>query len=169
MPDYIFDTTVLSNFAAAGKSELLAKRYGRRAFTTVEVVDEMIRGVKKGYSYLESIVQKIEIEGSNCWLRILVPSSADEHLLRSQFDPFLDQGEASCLALATSREMIFATDDLAARRLSLERKISITGTLGVLIEMVQNEILSLKEANEVLSVMIRENYRSPEERLDEFL
>lgn len=62
MPDYIFDTTVLSNFAAAGKSELLTKHYGRRAFTTVEVVDEMIRGVKKGYSYLESIVQKIERE-----------------------------------------------------------------------------------------------------------
>lgn len=98
-----------------------------------------------------------------------MPSSADEHLLRSQFDPFLDPGEASCLALATYREMIFATDDLAARRLSLERNASITGTLGVLIEMVQNEILSLKEANEILLVMIKEDYRSPVKRLDEFL
>jgi len=35
MPEYIFNTTALSNFAAADRLDLLAERYGDRAFTTV--------------------------------------------------------------------------------------------------------------------------------------
>jgi predicted nucleic acid-binding protein len=48
MPDYIFDTTVLSNFASAGNLDLLDKRYRGLAFTTEEVVGELRRGVKAG-------------------------------------------------------------------------------------------------------------------------
>jgi predicted nucleic acid-binding protein len=56
MPDYLFDTTVLSNFAVAGRLELLEARYRDVAFTTVEVVDELRRGVKAGYVYLEAVL-----------------------------------------------------------------------------------------------------------------
>jgi len=52
MPDYIFDTTGLSNFAATGQLELLKTRYRDTAFTTVEVTDELRKGVKAGYIYL---------------------------------------------------------------------------------------------------------------------
>ena len=103
MPDYIFDTTVLSNFASAGSLDLLDKRYRGVAFTTEEVIGELRRGVKAGYSYLESVLQQIETIDSEGWIRIMVPNTAAEHLLRSQFDQFLDPGEASCLALAISR------------------------------------------------------------------
>jgi predicted nucleic acid-binding protein len=60
MPDYVFDTTVLSNFAAAGRLDLLGMRYRGAAFTTAEVTDELRRGVKAGYSHLESVLQQIE-------------------------------------------------------------------------------------------------------------
>ena len=40
MPDYIFDTTVLSNFASAGSLDLLDQRYRGVAFTTEEVIGE---------------------------------------------------------------------------------------------------------------------------------
>jgi hypothetical protein len=60
MPDYLFDTTLLSNFAAAGRLELLEARYRDVAFTTVEVVDELRRGVKAGYVHLESVLQQVE-------------------------------------------------------------------------------------------------------------
>ena len=39
MPDFIFDNTVLSNFAAIGKVDLLAKHFEKNAFTTIEVMD----------------------------------------------------------------------------------------------------------------------------------
>ena len=44
MPEYIFDTTVLSNLASVGRLDLLEKRYRKMAATTVEVSDELRRG-----------------------------------------------------------------------------------------------------------------------------
>ena len=169
MPDYIFDTTVLSNFAAAGSLHLLDTRYRGVAFTTVEITAELRRGVKAGYSYLASVLQQIESIVSEEWIRIMVPTSAAEHLLRSQFDQLLDPGEASCLALAISRQMTLVTDDLAARRLGEERKVPLSGTLGILIALVRQNALSLKEANGMLAAMIQRRYRSPVDRLDEFI
>ena len=169
MPDYIFDTTVLSNFASTGSLDMLATRYRGVAFTTVEVTDELRRGVKAGYSYLESVLQQIETIDSEGWLRILVPNSAAEHRLRSQFDQFLDPGEASCLALAISRRMTLVTDDLAARRLAEKRKVPLSGTLGILIALVRHNAFSLEEANAMLAAMIERRYRSPVDRLDEFI
>jgi len=169
MPDYIFDTTLLSNFASVGNLHLLDKRYRGIAFTTAEVAAELRRGVKAGYSYVESVLQQIETIDSEGWIRIIVPSSAAEHLLRSQFDQFLDPGEASCLALAISRQMIFVTDDLAARRLAETRKVPLSGTLGILVALVRLNALSLNEANLLLTTMIQRHYRSPVDHLDQFI
>lgn len=52
MPDFIFDNTVLSNFAAIGKVDLLAKLFMKNSFTTIEVMDEVKRGIERGYLYL---------------------------------------------------------------------------------------------------------------------
>jgi len=169
MPDYIFDTTVLSNFAAASRLELLETRYRAVAYTTVEVTDELRRGVKAGYSYLESVLRQVDSANPDGWLRVLVPKSAAEHRLRSEFDLFLDSGEASCLALAISRGLTFVTDDLAARRLAEERGVPLTGTLGILITLVRSGTLSLAEANAMLVVMVQQRYRSPVDRLDELI
>lgn len=169
MRDYIFDTTALSNFASTGKVDLLDTRYRGVAFTTVEVTDELRRGVKVGYSYLEYVLQQIEAVDSEGWLRILVPNSAAEHRLRSEFDQPLDPGEASCLALAISRRMTLVTDDLAARRLAEKREVPLSGTLGILIALVRHNAFSLKEANAMLAAMIQRGYRSPVDRLNEFI
>jgi predicted nucleic acid-binding protein len=128
MPDYIFNTTALSNFAAARRLDLLKTRYRGIAFTTVEVSNELRKGVKAGYSYLEPTIQQIETVSPGGWIRLLSPGSTAEYRLQSELDQFLDPGEASCLALATSRGLTFVTDDLAARRLATDRGVSLTGT-----------------------------------------
>jgi predicted nucleic acid-binding protein len=166
MPEYIFDMTVLSNLAAVGHLELLRTRYGEFAFTTVEVSDELRKGLQAGYGYLEQAMQQIEGFAPGGWLRILVPESVVEHRLRAEFDLLLDPGEASCLALAISRDLTFVTDDLAARRLAKERGVPLTGTIGILIALVRGGMLSLTEANEILAAMIRRRYWSPVDRLD---
>ena len=94
---------------------------------------------------------------------------ATEHRLQSEFDQFLDPGEASCLALAISRRMTLVTDDLAARRLAEKREVPLSGTLGILIALVRHNAFSLKEANAMLAAMIQRRYRSPVDRLDEFI
>jgi len=169
MPDYIFDTTVLSNFASTGHVALLGTQCAGVAYTTVEVADELRRGVKAGYTYLKSVLIQIEAVESEAWLRIMVPNSTHEHHLRSQFDQVLDLGEASCLALAISRQLTFVTDDLAARRLAETNNIPLSGTLGMLIALVRRDALSLKEANAMLAAMIQRHYRSPVDRLNEFI
>lgn len=169
MPDYIFDTTILSNFALAGRTDLLERRYRGVVFTTVEVVNELRRGVKAGYAYLESIVRHIESFDPGGWLRVLVPESVAEHHLRTEFDEVLGPGEASCLALAISRGLTFATDDLAARRLAQAREVPLTGTCGILVALVRSDALTLAEANAILVAMIQRGYRSPVDRLDELI
>jgi len=169
MRDYIFDTTALSNFAATGRVELLDTRYRGVAFTTLEVTGELRRGVKAGYSYLEYVLNQIEPVNSEGWIQIMLPNSAAEHRLQSEFDQFLDPGEASCLALAISRHMTLVTDDLAARRLAEKREVPLSGTLGILIALVRQNTFSLKEANTILAAMIQRRYRSPVDSLDEFI
>ena len=169
MPDYIFDTTALSNFAAVGRIDLLATRYRGVASITVEVSDELRSGVNAGYAYLELVLQGIKGSGSGGWLHVLAPTSADEQRLRTDFDQQLDPGESSCLALAISRGLTFVTDDLAARRLATQRRVSLTGTLGILIALVRDDALSLVEANDILTEMIQRRYRAPVDRLDELI
>ena len=64
MPGYMFNTTALSNCAAAKHLDLLADRYRGRAFTTIEVGNEVRRGVNAGYSYLELARQQLETVSS---------------------------------------------------------------------------------------------------------
>jgi predicted nucleic acid-binding protein len=169
MPDYIFDTTVLSNLAAVGRLDLLEKRYRKMALTTVEVSDELRKGLQAGYGYLEDVLRQIQSISPGGWLRIVAPESEAEHQLRGEFNLLLDPGEASCLALAISRGLILVTDDLAARRLAQERHVLLTGTIGILVALVRDASLSLSEANAVLAEMIERRYRSPVDRLDDLV
>ena len=167
MPDYIFDTTVLSNFAAVKRVDLLATRYQHVALTTIEVIDELRKGVKAGYTYLEPILHGIQSHTPGGWLRVLATYSTAEQRLRNEFDDRLDAGESSCLALAISRKLVLATDDMAARRLARAREVSLTGMLGILVALVREKALSLSDANALLADMIRQRYRSPVDSLDE--
>jgi predicted nucleic acid-binding protein len=169
MPDYIFDTTVLSNLAVVGRLDMLEKRYRTVGLTTVEVSDELRRGLQAGYGYLENVLQQIQSISPGGWLRIVAPESPAEHQLRGEFDLLLDPGEASCLALAISRGLILVTDDLAARHLAQERDAPLTGTVGILLALVRDGELSLAEANAILAEMIERRYRSPVDRLDELV
>jgi predicted nucleic acid-binding protein len=169
MPEYIFDTTVLSNLAAVERLDLLEKRYRTVGLTTVEVSDELRRGFQAGYGYLENVLQKIQATSPGGWLRIATPESVAEHRLRGEFDLLLDPGEASCLALAISRGLVLVTDDLAARQLAQERGVVLTGTVGILLALVRDSSLSLTEANAILAEMIARRYRSPVARLDELI
>jgi predicted nucleic acid-binding protein len=169
MPDYVFDTTVLSNFAAVGRLELLEERYRGTAFTTLEVTDELRKGVKAGYAYLELVLADVDHADQGGWIGVLVPQSAYERRLRAQFDDRLGSGEASCLALAVLRELTLVTDDRAARQMAETRRVPVTGTVGILIKLVRNSTLSLSEANALLADMIQRRYRSPVDRLDEFV
>jgi predicted nucleic acid-binding protein len=149
--------------------DLLEERYRMMALTTVEVSDELRKGVQAGYGYLENVLKQIQATSPGGWLRIVASESPAEHQLRGEFDLLLDPGEASCLTLAISRGLILVTEDLAARQLAQERDVSLTGTVGILLALVRDGSLSLTEANAMLAEMIGRRYRSPVDRLDELV
>ena len=131
------------------------------------MVDELRRGIERGYSFLKPVLNATE--DSEGWLKILVLKSPEESQLLQEINEFLHPGEASCIALAISRNMILVTDDLAARRVASRRNVRLTGTVGILVEMVYSGILSIEDGNALLKEMIDRGYRSPCNCLDEFV
>ncbi len=95
--------------------------------------------------------------------------SVEEHRSYAELTLRLEPGESACIALALHRRMIFASDDLAARREAQKLGVKLTGTLGILIRLVREKLISPEKANGYLREMIRYGYRSPVTRLDELV
>lgn len=81
----------------------------------------------------------------------------------------LGAGESSCLALAIYHNLRVLTDDLDARRYAQKRGLAVSGTIGVLVIAVKNEVISLRDGNRFLSELIEYGYYLPYVKLDELL
>jgi len=150
MPQAILDTTLLSNFAHIRRPDLLQAVFGPNVSTTAVVMVELKSGVKAGW------VPRCDWS----WLPV-VPPTEEEQYLAEQYSRVLDPGEAVCLAIAKLRGWVFASDDLAARRLAQREEIAISGTIGVLQKLVATRLLTLEEADAYLAIMVGRGYRSP--------
>jgi predicted nucleic acid-binding protein len=152
----LLDNTVLSNFALVNKLELLPKALGSQVATTRQVIHEYQEGVAKG----------LLPEARWDWLKT-VDLEIDELALFQDHLKRVNAGEAACLAVAARRKGRILTDDRDARKLAAQLKVPVSGTLGILLRLVQIEALTLPEANQILGEMIRKGYRSPVDKLDD--
>ena len=159
----IFDATVLSNFARTGQVHHLERLYAGRAWTTLMVVEEIHRGVEAGYSGLEIIQRSL---GPSGWVTVTAPETPEEQGLYVDLLATLGSGEASCMAIGRMHKLLVATDDRAARLRAAELGVRVTGTLGILVRLVQEEHLPLTDANELLMHMRQLGYYSPMDELD---
>lgn len=158
MPTILLDATLLSNFAHVQRPELLQTALGENAATTPAVMAELETGEKLG------LVPACDWD----WLTILKPTD-EEQKLAAELLQQLDAGEAECLAVAQTRGSKFFSDDFAARRLAEQRGVVVSGTLGVLLALVDLQHLSLEEADRLLNLMIGCGYRSSVKSLRELL
>jgi predicted nucleic acid-binding protein len=110
-----------------------------------------------------------EIIHPDGWMKILPLQEHREQQFYLQLQSHLHMGEASCLALASARKMILATDDLAARKMARKHNVLLTGTIGILVRMVKGRVIQLEAANQLLSTMVAFEYHSPVQRLDDFV
>ena len=150
MPTAVLDATLLSNFAHVRRPDLLHLALGEDAATTPAVMAELQAGEALG------LVPHCDWD----WLTVVEPSD-EEHRLALSLKRQLDPGEAECLAVAQIRRCTFFSDDFAARRLARHRKLRVSGTLGILLALVDEEQLSREEADGLLATMITHGYRSP--------
>jgi predicted nucleic acid-binding protein len=154
----LLDNTVLTNFAGVKRPELLQAVFGPDIATTSQVMAEFNAGVALGHTPMTDWH----------WLPVLTLTPAEQTLYR-QLLRRVNAGEASCLAVATVRHGQVMTDDLDGRKLAAQMKLSISGTIGVLIRLVQTGQLTLMEANHLLQEMVARGYHAPFNKLDSLL
>ena len=102
------------------------------------------------------------------WLQQVNFVSAEERLLFVNLSKRLGAGEASCLAIAMQRRDDLLTDDQAVRKIALREGLRLSGSIGVLLELIRTSDISLKTGNSILKAFIDQGYFSPVETLDEF-
>jgi len=151
----VIDNTVLSNFALVQRPEVIQDAFCEPVCTTEHVFNELTRGIELGrlptcsWEWLERI-------------HMTEPELRQYTELRRQ----LDEGEASCLAVATQRKWKVATDDKDARKWAIRLHIPHTGTLGILGLLITQNHMALTEGNAWLHRMIEAGYHSPMKTLD---
>lgn len=162
MPDIIFDTNVLSNFARAGQLGLLREMYPDNACCSGFVVSEILRGLRQGHQDLEPLSASI----ANGWPRQEDLATPAERRLYAVISVSLGDGESSCLALAAHRSHTFACDDRLARNEASRLGVPLTGTVGILIKAVRIGLIDLKKANAILRKMIKAGFYAPVKRIE---
>ncbi|NQU65399.1 MAG: hypothetical protein HQ517_14110 [SAR324 cluster bacterium] len=157
MPEkkWIFDTVVLSNFLLSDTIFILEKRYAGRAVITNEVFDEL----SAGFSEFPSL--KVIQEVLRDQMFTLLSLSPTEYERYQGLINHLGKGEASCNALARTRNGVVMTDDRAARNQCSQLNIPFSGTIGILKSAYLDKQIELKEADAVLHRMISQGFYSP--------
>ncbi len=148
----IVDTTVISNFALINRLDVLINTI--ELSTTEEVIEELNVCMDKG-------IFKLDFENIK-----IISLNRQERLTFFRLIGKFGSGEASCLAIGMHRKAKIFTDDYDARKVAQRIGISVSGTLGILVNAVEIEILTKDEGNELLYEMIEYGFFSPFETLD---
>ncbi|MCK4394907.1 DUF3368 domain-containing protein [Candidatus Bipolaricaulota bacterium] len=160
----VVDATVLSNLARTNQMSLLEKLYGQIIMPS-QVHEEILKGITAGYDFLEEVNKIVEAD----WVKLaMLENEKERTLFRSLLD-VVGYGEAAGIAIAKERDLVFFSDDRKARRVAHDQGVKISGTLGMLELAVEEEKLSIGEADEALSKMVQGGYRSPIQSLKELL
>lgn len=157
MPDIVFDSCVLSNFALSDSLHIVKKLYGDSSYITDFVSAENLRGILKGYSGLLKVSEAIK-EG---WLKEITLSGTKEKALFESLSVSLGFGEASSIAVAKTRGYVFACDDRVARREADLLGVKLTGTIGILVKSVKKKMIKGKESDAILNRMVENGFYSP--------
>ena len=145
----LLDTTVLGNLARIGRIDVLRLALPD-AVTTPQVLVELEKGRESGYLPA----------GPGEWPPA-VNLAPQEEARMAGLRSILGDGEASCLAVLLERGGALFSDDLDARRYAQRQGIPVSGTLGVLVLLVEQGHLTLAQADNCLRRMIALGYRSP--------
>ncbi|PCR92462.1 hypothetical protein [Natrinema ejinorense] len=136
----VLDTTVLSNYAASDSVGFLTATFAH-PLSVAAVKEELERGSKQGRPYLEEALRYLT--GSGQTETIPVGSVQDRSIQQIQK---LDYGERHALAYARDHGWALATDDMEARSAAETVDVPCTGSLGILIRGIENEEISVAEA-----------------------
>lgn len=141
----ISDTSTLILFHKIEEFNLLEKVYGE-LFTTPEIAKE----------FGENLPNWITIQA--------VSDKKYQNFLETQ----VDHGEASAIALASEYDdVLLLLDDLKARKLAIQLKLKITGTLGVIHKAKQMSIIN--KVKPLIDKLLLTDFRVADNIIEEIL
>ena len=133
----ISDTDCLIGLSNIGQINLLRDMYGSITITP-EVVEEYGAPLPD-------------------WITVQEVSDAEKTIL---FNNFIGLGESSAIALAMETEgALLIVDDRRARQFAFSLELKITGTLGLLIQAYENNLI--QDIDSVVSSLREANFRLP--------
>jgi len=143
----VLDTVTISNFVNVDELAVLCEFYGNRLYITESVIIEL----KKANIDLQAWIDDGRIKKAVFEYDIGTQSLMPETLA---------DGEVSCIVYAMKTEAAVATDDYRARQtvIALCGQEKLTGTVGILDEMVKSGTLSAKSARALLRSMIDQGF-----------
>ena len=165
--DTLANTTVLSNFAAVSRLDVLRELLGR-LYIPNEVYEEILNGLEEGYDFYNTVEAEIYPLAEAGWIEVVSMDDGELRIFHS-LPRRLYHGEAACLAMAQHRLWAFLTDDKLARQTGRALGIIVSGTLGVLVQGVKRGLMTAETGDELLREMIDRGYRSPHTSLQPFL
>jgi len=145
----ILDTTILSNFLKVGCLSVL-QSLNCEVCLCQAVAEEITEGMQR---------RKVP-EATLDWLPVVV-LSAEEQSFAERLRARLGAGEADSLAVASMRGWTLATDDRDARRVAAQFQVAVTGTIGILVRLVEEGTLDPEKAEATLEQMVAQGYYSP--------
>jgi len=162
------NTTVLSNFAAVSRLDLL-RQVHRRLYIPSEVYEEILDGLEEGYRFYTGLEDQLYPFAKDGWMEMVSMVDEEELRLFQSLPRRLHHGEAACIAIARHRNWAFLSDDKLARKTARSLGVVVSGTLGVLTHAVKDGQLTVEAGDDLLAAMIARGYRSPHRNLQWFL
>ncbi len=118
---------------------------------------ENLRGIQKGHAPLAAVKEAASLGR----LREVCCAGREEKQLFETLSVSLGIGEASCIAIASHRGLVFACDDRKARKEAALYNVRLTGTIGILVKVVRIGAIDLYQANSILAKMVEHGFYSP--------
>ena len=159
-----FDSTVLINFGEINAFDVLMDLYSRRAFMVEEVEREILY---ENYR-TEKTLKKYMNAGS---IKTVTLKEPEEISLYSKLSKNLDSGEAATIVAASHNNGVMATDDRDARKIAINKgNLKITGSVGILLRSISQNLKTVQEADRLHEKMIQKaNYFSPISSLQKYI
>lgn len=159
-PGYLFETTVLSAFAIAGRLGNLETRYSSRAHWVDVVHAEIANGL--------SVVPALGDVLVATWLPPPIETFALADIERTRQllgghsrQPSKHLGEAASIVYALRGGLTLATDDRDAKRVAESCGCAVVTTVTILRACVADRQLTLTDANSMLASLVRQGRRLP--------
>jgi predicted nucleic acid-binding protein len=151
--DVCVDTCILINFAVVGRVDLLGQIRDMVFHVPQEVLDEITVDEQK---------HQIEAAVASGGLKLARIEAVEELQAFAEYAGQFGKGESACLAIATCRKWVVATDETKDKRLAREisaSRIQVINTPGVLLKAIRQGVLSVNDADTIKVELERHRFK----------